>query len=168
MYYIFKRRNYLYSRKYSRCILESKGNYRILVASPFYAEGCLVAILLHNSYLMISREAIREWIHLLSSNTFHLYPKNALILILGWYWPLYWLPQLVTTLSCILLPPNLYLVVFYQVSLVNWTKIFCLDFKIPLEVLPRSACCTRSHVHTPWGSCNKCSSMIVSVKESVS
>ena len=54
-----------------------------------------------------------------------------------------------------MLPPKLYLVVFYQVSLVNWTKMICSDFKRPLEVLLRSACCTISHVHTPWGSCNK-------------
>ena len=34
-----------------------------------------------------------------------------------------------------LLPPQLYLVVFYQVILVNWTRITCSDFKRPLEVL---------------------------------
>ena len=66
------------------------------------------------------------------------------------------------------LPPKLYLVVFYQVSLVNRTRITCLDFKRRVEVLLGSACCTISHVHTPWGNHNKCSSMIVSVKESVS
>ena len=33
MYKILKRKSY-YSRKNSRCILESKGNYRILIASP--------------------------------------------------------------------------------------------------------------------------------------
>ena len=68
----------------------------------------------------------------------------------------------------LLLPPKLYLVVFYQVSLVNQTRITCSDFRRPLEVLLGSACCTISHVHTPWGNCNKCSSMIVSVKDSVS
>ena len=64
--------------------------------------------------------------------------------------------------------PKLYLVVFYQVSLVNWTMITCLDFRRPLEVLLGSACCTISHVHTPWGNCNKCSSRIVSIKYSFS
>ena len=67
-----------------------------------------------------------------------------------------------------MLPPKLYLVVFYQVSLVNWIGLTCSNFKTPVEVLLGSACCTISHVHTPWGSCNKCSSMIVSVKDSVS
>ena len=66
------------------------------------------------------------------------------------------------------LPPKLYLVVFYQMSLVNWTRITCLDFREPSVLLLGSACCTISHVHTPWGNCNKCSSMIVSVKDSVS
>ena len=66
----------------------------------------------------------------------------------------------------ILLPPKLYLVVFYQVSLVNQTRITCSDCKRPLEVLLGSACCTISHAHTPWGNCNKCSSMIASVKDS--
>ena len=67
-----------------------------------------------------------------------------------------------------MLPPKLYLVVVCQVSLVNWTRLTCSDFKRPLEVLLGSACCTISHVHTPWGNCNKCSSMIVFVKDSVS
>ena len=67
-----------------------------------------------------------------------------------------------------LLPPKLYLVVFYQVSLVNQTMITCLDFRRPLEVLLGSACFTISHVHTPWRNCNKCSSMIVSINDSVS
>ena len=47
------------------------------------------------------------------------------------------------------LPPKLYLVVFYQVSLVNRTKMICSDFIRPSEVLLGSACCTISHVHTP-------------------
>ena len=63
-----------------------------------------------------------------------------------------------------MLPPKLYLVVFYQVSLVNRTGLTCSDFKRTVEVLLGCACCTISHVHTPWGNCNKCSSMIVSVK----
>ena len=69
---------------------------------------------------------------------------------------------------CLVLPPKLYLVVFYQVSLVNQTRITCSDLRRPLEVLLGSACCAISHVHTPWGNCNKCSSMIVSVKDPVS
>src|SRR5713101_2467586 len=72
------------------------------------------------------------------------------------------------TVGARMLPPKLYLVVFYQVSLVNRTRITCSDFIRSLEVLLGSACCTISHVHTPWGNCNKCSSMIVSVKDSVS
>src|SRR5882757_6873822 len=72
------------------------------------------------------------------------------------------------TVGARMLPPKLYLVVFYQVSLVNWTSITCSDFRRPLEVLPGSACCIISHVHTPWGNCNKCSSMILYVKDSVS
>ena len=63
-----------------------------------------------------------------------------------------------------MLPPKLYLVVLYQTSLVNRTRITCSDFRRPLEVLLESACYTISHVHTPWGNCNKCPSMIVSVK----
>ena len=66
------------------------------------------------------------------------------------------------------LPPKLYLVLFYQVSLVNWTGLTFSDFKRPLEVLLGSSCCTISHVHTPRGSCNKCSSMILYVEDSVS
>ena len=72
------------------------------------------------------------------------------------------------TVGAKMLPPKLYLVVFYQVILVNWTRITCSNLRRPLEVLLGSACCTISHVHTPWGNCNKCSSMIVSVKDSVS
>ena len=37
-----------------------------------------------------------------------------------------------------MLPPKLYLVVFYQVSLVNQTGLTCSDFRRPLEVLLRS------------------------------
>ena len=72
------------------------------------------------------------------------------------------------TVGAKMLPPKLYSVVFYQVSLVNRTMITCSDFRRPSVVLLGSACCTISHVHTPWGNCNKCSSMIVSVKDSVS
>ena len=67
-----------------------------------------------------------------------------------------------------MLPPKLYLVVFYQVSLVNRTRITCSNFRRPSEVLMGSDCCTISHVHTTWGNCNKFSSMIVSIKGSVS
>ena len=66
------------------------------------------------------------------------------------------------------LPPNLYLVVFYKVSLVNETRITYSNFIRPLEVLLKSSCCTISDVHTPWENYNKCYSMIVSVKDSVS
>ena len=38
----------------------------------------------------------------------------------------------------ILLPPKLYLVVFYQVSLVNRTGITCSDFREPSVLLPGS------------------------------
>ena len=76
--------------------------------------------------------------------------------------------QLLNSSFSILLPPKLYLVVFYQVILVNWTGLTCSDFKRPLEVLLGSACCIISHVHTPWEICNKCSSMILSIKDSVS
>ena len=50
-----------------------------------------------------------------------------------------------------MLPPKLYLVVFYQVSLVNRTNIFCSNFRRPSEVLLGSDFCTISHVHTPLG-----------------
>ena len=50
-----------------------------------------------------------------------------------------------------LLPSMLYLVVFYQVNLVNQTRITCLDFRRPLEVLLGSACCIISNVQTPLG-----------------
>ena len=72
------------------------------------------------------------------------------------------------TVGARMLPPKLYLVVFYQVSLMNQTRITCSNLRRPLEVLLGNACCTISHVHTPWGNCNKCSSMIVSIKDSVS
>ena len=77
-------------------------------------------------------------------------------------------PRTRPTIGARMLPPKLSLVVFYQVSLVNWTGLTCSDFRGPMEVLLGSACCIISHVHTPWGNCNKCSSMIVSVKDSVS
>ena len=67
-----------------------------------------------------------------------------------------------------MLPLKLYLVVFYQVSLVNLTRITCSDFRRPSVLLLGSPCCTISHFHTPCGNCNKCSSMIVFVKYSVS
>ena len=52
-------------------------------------------------------------------------------------------------LAIVLLPPKLYLVFFYQVSLVNQTGLTCSDFRRPLEVLLGSSCCTISHIHTP-------------------
>ena len=56
---IFKS-NYNYSRKNRRRILESKGHYRILIASPFRDEGFFVAIFLRDSDLVIARETIGE------------------------------------------------------------------------------------------------------------
>ena len=67
-----------------------------------------------------------------------------------------------------MLTPKLYLVVSYQVSLVNRTRTTCSNFRRPVEVLLGSACCTISHAHTLCGNCNKCYSMIVSIKDSVS
>ena len=65
------------------------------------------------------------------------------------------------------LPPKLYLVGFYQVSLVNWTRITCSDFK-RLSALLLGNFVVLYHMFIPrWGNCNKCSSMIVSVKDSV-
>ena len=70
-----------------------------------------------------------------------------------------------------MLPPKLYLVVFYQVSLLNRTNMTCSDFRRLSEVLLRRDCCTISHVHNfiPHGGIViRCYSMIVSVKDSVS
>ena len=72
------------------------------------------------------------------------------------------------TVGARLLLPKLYLVFFHQVIPVTRTRITCSNLRRPLEVLLGSACCNISHVHTPWGNCNKCSSIIVSVKDSVS
>ena len=73
-----------------------------------------------------------------------------------------------------MLPPKLYLVVFYQVSLVTQTRITCSDkdnlfgLQKTFSLASRKPCCTISHVHTPWRNCNKCSSVIGSVKDLVS
>ena len=56
---IFKSKNY-YSRKNSRCILESKGHYHILVAYSACNKVCFMSILLHDMDLMVAREAISE------------------------------------------------------------------------------------------------------------
>ena len=57
----------------------------------------------------------------------------------------------------LLLPPKLYLVFFYQVSLVNQTKVICLDFRRPSEVLV-----VLYHMFIPHrGVVIKCSSMII-------
>ena len=77
---IFKRRNY-YSRKSSRCILESKGYYSILVASPFGDEVHFVVILLCDAKLMIAIESIIKLIHFFSSDTF-----KSLICKWCWEW----------------------------------------------------------------------------------
>ena len=68
----------------------------------------------------------------------------------------------------LVLPPKLYLVVFYQVSPVNRTKMICSDFRRPSELLLGSVVVLYHMFIPPWGSCNKCSSMIVYVKDSVS
>ena len=67
MYKLFKHSNEN-SRKYCRHILESKRNYRVLVASPLHCKGSLVSIFFCNSYLMVARESICKWIHFLSSH----------------------------------------------------------------------------------------------------
>ena len=67
-----------------------------------------------------------------------------------------------------MLPPMLYLVVFYQVSLVNQIRITCSDFRRPSFLLLGNFIVLYHMLIPPWGSCNKCSSMIVSVKDSVS
>ena len=62
MYEIFKNRNN-YSIKHNRCILESKGNYRILVASPFCDKGRFVAILLRDFDLWyLEKSSVNEYI----------------------------------------------------------------------------------------------------------
>ena len=72
------------------------------------------------------------------------------------------------TVEARILPPKLYLVVFYQVSLVNRARITCSDFRRPLVLLLGNFVVLYHMFTPPWGSCNKCSSMIVFVKESVS
>ena len=63
-----------------------------------------------------------------------------------------------------MLPPKLYLMDFYQVSLVNQTKMICSEFRRPSEVLV-----VLYHMFIPYrGVVIKFSSMIVSVKDSVS
>ena len=44
-------------------------------------------------------------------------------------------PSTRPTVRARMLPPKLYLVVFYQVSLVNQTRITCLDFRRPSVLL---------------------------------
>ena len=72
------------------------------------------------------------------------------------------------TVRAKILPPNLYLVVFYQVSLVNQTRITCLEFRRPSVLFLGNFVVLYHMFIPPWGSCNKCSSMIVSIKDSVS
>ena len=72
------------------------------------------------------------------------------------------------TVGARMLLPKLYLVVFYQVSLVNWKMITCSDFRRP-SVLFLGNFVVLYHMFIPhWGSCNKFSSMIVSIKYLVS
>ena len=73
-----------------------------------------------------------------------------------------------STVGARMLPPKLYLVVFYQVSLVNWTRITCLDFRSSSVLFLGNFVVPYHMFIPPWGSCNKCSSMIVSVNDSVS
>ena len=63
-----------------------------------------------------------------------------------------------------MLPPNLYLVVFYQVSLVNRTKMICSYIRRPLEVLV-----VLHHMFIAHGGILiRFYSMIVSIKDLVS
>ena len=50
-----------------------------------------------------------------------------------------------------MLPPKLYLVVSYQVSLVNHTKMICSDFRRSSDLLLGSVFFYLPHVHTPLG-----------------
>ena len=59
MYKIFKCNNND-SRKNCRCNIESKGDYRVLLASPIRHKGSLVLVLLYNFDLMVSQESISE------------------------------------------------------------------------------------------------------------
>ena len=54
-----------------------------------------------------------------------------------------------------MLPPKLYLVVFYQVSLVNRRKMICSDFRRPSDLLFGSVFFIYHMFIPPWGSCNK-------------
>ena len=69
---------------------------------------------------------------------------------------------------CYLLPPKLYLVVFLSSEPGELDKDNLFGPQRTFSLASRKLCCTISHVHTPWGNCNKCSSMIVSEKDSVS
>ena len=55
-----------------------------------------------------------------------------------------------------MLPPKLYLVVFYQMILVNWTKMICSDFRRPWDLILGSFYLFIYHMFIPpWGSYNK-------------
>ena len=72
------------------------------------------------------------------------------------------------TVGAKMLPPNSILSAFLSSEPGEQDKDNLFGLRIPLEVLLGITCCIISHVHTPWGNSNKCSSMIVSVKDSVS
>ena len=54
------------------------------------------------------------------------------------------------TVGARMLPPKLYLVVFYKVSLVNWTGITCSDLRRPLDVL-LEVLVLSYHMFIPYG-----------------
>ena len=81
---------------------------------------------------------------------------------------LYGKSNIILTYNCLLLPPKLYLVVFYQAILVNQTRITCSDFRRPSVLFLENFVVLYHMFIPPWGNCNKCSSMVVSVKGSVS
>ena len=66
------------------------------------------------------------------------------------------------------LPPKLYLVFFLSSEPGELDKDNLFGLQRTFSLAYGEIFCTMSHVHTPWGNCNKCSSMIVSVKDSVS
>ena len=72
------------------------------------------------------------------------------------------------TVGARMLPPKLYLVVFLSSVPGEPDKDNLFGLQKTLSLASGKLCCTISHVHTPWGNCNKCSSMVVSVKDSVS
>ena len=64
-----------------------------------------------------------------------------------------------------MLPPKLYLVVFLSSEPGELDKDNLFGLQKTFSLTSGKICCTISHVRTPWGNCNKCSSMIVFVKK---